>query len=460
MMSRSYIMIIEEGIKTFSLIGHGNDCKISFAVKGQTTPLTDLCAGDKIVGYISNHKKMFAYLFEAQESAEGNECVIEKVFESAIGPVLDSMDDDVKNIVLSHEQTESLIAITEEQYRKIVSSMMLKCSEKYAQESDDEIQEIHTIDESKRLKGGNNVLLYGVPGCGKSYTIKNKYCKDADVIERVVFHPDYTYGDFVGQILPLTGPESGKIRYEFSAGPFTRILSDAYNNPDKKYCLIIEEINRGNAPAIFGDIFQVLDRDESGNGAYEITNADVASKVYIYGKASKKIKLPSNLFIFATMNTSDQNVFTLDTAFQRRWNMRMVENDVFKSQIAKKAILDTTIKWAEFADTINGLIITKNVGMTSSEDKRLGAYFVTEKDLYFYTTEDGITQEDADDRNHNFPEKVLKYLWDDAFKFTREEVFKSDYGSLERLIKAFEDAEGDKRFNVFADDIFGLIQDK
>ena len=460
-MSKSYIMIIEEGIKTFSLIGHGNDCKISFAVKGQTTPLADLCAGDKIVGYISNNRKMFAYLFEAQEAAEGNECVIVKVFESSTGPVLDSMDDDVKNIVLSHEQTESLISITEEQYRKIIESMLNKCTEKYAQPSSDvEKQEMHTIDESKRLKGGVNILLYGVPGCGKSYTIMNKYCKDADAIERIVFHPDYTYGDFVGQILPLTDSETGKIRYEFSAGPFTRILSDAYNNPDKKYCLIIEEINRGNAPAIFGDIFQVLDRDENGNGAYEITNADVASKVYISGQESKKIKLPSNLFIFATMNTSDQNVFTLDTAFQRRWDMRMVENDVFKSQIAKKTILDTTIKWAEFADTINGLIITKNVGMTSSEDKRLGAYFVTEKDLYFFTTEDGITQEDADDRNHNFPEKVLKYLWDDAFKFTREEVFKSDYDSLEKLIKAFEDAEGDKRFSVFADDIFGLNQDE
>ena len=461
MMSKSYIMIIEEGIKTFSLIGHGNDCKISFAVKGQTTPLTDLCAGDKIVGYISNNKKMFAYLFEAQEAAEGNECVIVKVFESATGPVLDSMDDDVKNIVLSHEQTESLISITEEQYRKIVESMLNKCTEKYAQPSSNvEKQEAHIIDESKRLKGGVNVLLYGVPGCGKSYTIMNKYCKDADAIERVVFHPDYTYGDFVGQILPLTDFETGKIRYEFSAGPFTRILSDAYNNPEKKYCLIIEEINRGNAPAIFGDIFQVLDRDENGNGSYEITNADIAAKVYVYGQASKKIKLPSNLYIFATMNTSDQNVFTLDTAFQRRWNMRMVENDVFKSKIAKKNILDTNIKWAEFADIINGLIITKNVGMTSSEDKRLGAYFVTEKDLYFYTIEDGITQEDADDRNHNFPEKVLKYLWDDAFKFTREEIFKSDYDSLEKLIKAFEDAEGDKRFNVFADDIFGLNQDK
>ncbi len=323
-----------------------------------------------------------------------------------------------------------------------------------------ENEEVFTnnIDESTRKTGGMNVLLYGVPGCGKSFTIMTKYCKDADVIERVVFHPDYTYGDFVGQILPLTDAETGKIRYEFSPGPFTRVLSDAYNNPEKKYCLIVEEINRGNAPAIFGDIFQLLDRDESGSGAYEITNADIADRVYMRGQETKKIKLPSNLYIFATMNTSDQNVFTLDTAFQRRWNMRMVENDVFKSKIAQKPILDTNVKWANFADAINNLIIAKNVGMTSSEDKRIGAYFVTERDLKFFTTEDGITQEEADDRNHNFPEKVLKYLWDDAFKFTRDEVFKSEYDSLEKLIKAFETAQGDKRFRIFADDILGLNQ--
>ena len=316
------------------------------------------------------------------------------------------------------------------------------------------------IDESKRLKGGVNFLLYGVPGCGKSHIIKTKYCKDADEVERVVFHPDYTYGDFVGQILPLTDPDTGKIRYEFSPGSFTRILSAAYNHPAKKYCLIIEEINRGNAPAIFGDIFQLLDRDKDGNSKYEINNADVAGKVYAQGQASEKIKLPSNLFIFATMNTSDQNVFTLDTAFQRRWNMRMVENDVNKSKIANKDILDTEIKWALFANTINSLIITKNVGMTSSEDKRLGAYFVTEEDLHFYTISDGITQEEADDKNHNFPEKVLKYLWDDAFKFTRDEVFKSEYDSLEKLIKAFETATGKKRLAIFTDDIFGLNQDE
>lgn len=321
-----------------------------------------------------------------------------------------------------------------------------------------EISADNSIEKNRRIKGGKNVLLYGVPGCGKSFTIMTKYCKDADAVERVVFHPDYTYGDFVGQILPLTEEETGKIKYEFTAGPFTRVLSEAYNNPEKKYCLIIEEINRGNAPAIFGDIFQLLDRDEDGNGAYEITNLDIAAKVYLDGRTSKKIKLPSNLFIFSTMNTSDQNVFTLDTAFQRRWNMRMVENDVFKSTIAQKTILDTKIKWAEFADTINNLIIAKNVGMSSSEDKRLGAYFVTERDLYFFTTADGITQEEADDRNHNFPEKVLKYLWDDAFKFTREEVFRSGYDSLEKLIRAFENAQGDKRFSIFAEDIFGVDQ--
>lgn len=319
-----------------------------------------------------------------------------------------------------------------------------------------------TIDESSRLRGGINVLLYGVPGCGKSHTIKNRYCKDADGIERVVFHPDYTYGDFVGQIMPITG-DDGKIRYEYSPGPFTRILSAAYNNPTKKYCLVVEEINRGNAPAIFGDIFQLLDREENGSGSYEITNVDVADKMYINNKASvsdpSKIMLPSNLYIFAAMNTSDQNVFTLDTAFQRRWNMRMVENDVTKAlKIADKPILDTTIKWAEFNRIINELILSKNIGMASSEDKRLGAYFVTENDLYFYTTGDGITQEEADDRNHNFPEKVLKYLWDDAFKFTRDEVFQSAYDSLEKLIKAFENAKGNMRFNIFLNDIFELEQ--
>ena len=304
------------------------------------------------------------------------------------------------------------------------------------------------------LKGGRNVLLYGVPGSGKSYMVKHFYCNDAYGIERVVFHPDYTYGDFVGQILPVPY-ENGKIQYEFTPGPFTRIMYQAVQHPDKKYCLVIEEINRGNAPAIFGDIFQLLDRDENGSSSYEITNVDVAK--IVFGNNNKgKIKIPANLFIFATMNTSDQNVFTLDTAFQRRWDMRMVENNVAESRIAKFSILDTDITWETFNNRINELILAKNVGMASSEDKRLGAYFVTASDLHFYTTEDGLDQKEADDKNHNFPEKVLKYLWDDAFKFVRDEVFKEEFDSLEKLIKAFETKNGNSRFDIFLDDIFNL----
>uniref|UniRef100_UPI00265CBC67 AAA family ATPase n=2 Tax=Bacteria TaxID=2 RepID=UPI00265CBC67 len=108
------------------------------------------------------------------------------------------------------------------------------------------------LDKAARIDNGTNVLLYGVPGSGKSWTIEHEYCKKGTNVERLVFHPDYTYSDFIGQILPNVA-EDGQVSYKFTAGPFTNILADAYQNPDKEYILIIEEINRGNAPAIFGE---------------------------------------------------------------------------------------------------------------------------------------------------------------------------------------------------------------
>ncbi len=133
------------------------------------------------------------------------------------------------------------------------------------EENNMEDKEEKMIDESTRIPGGTNVILYGVPGAGKSWTIEHEYM-DADTkMERLVFHPDYTYSDFVGQILPKKKGED--ISYDFIPGPFTKIMRDAYRNPAKKFILAIEEINRGNAPAIFGDIFQLLDRDKKGNSA-------------------------------------------------------------------------------------------------------------------------------------------------------------------------------------------------
>ncbi len=273
---------------------------------------------------------------------------------------------------------------------------------------------------AKRVHFGTNRIFYGVPGSGKSYTIEQEV-KDC-YTKRVVFHPDYTYFDFVGQILPKA--VNGRVQYDFTAGPFTEILDYAVNNPAVKCVLIIEELNRGNAPAIFGELFQLLDRCEDevnlGESRYGIINHEIAKEVY--GDKDEIIKLPSNLSIFATMNTSDQNVFTLDTAFQRRWWMKYIPN-IFTIEQARKEIKGSKICWGAFATTVNRIMHESNDGIGSTEDKSLGAYFAQNNDF----------------EKERFSEKVIKYLWDDAFKMDRTAIFSGDYVSFEQLIGAYQD---------------------
>lgn len=329
---------------------------------------------------------------------------------------------------------------------------------------------ISTIDESQRVTSGENILLYGVPGSGKSWTIQHEYCDDEKYMERLVFHPDYMYSDFVGQILPVVKKDDEgkeKVRYEFKPGPFTKILKRAYKNPQKSYYLVIEEINRGNAPAIFGEIFQLLDRmDEDkdglkkGTSEYGITNENIALEVY--DNSDTKVRIPANLSILGTMNTSDQNVFTLDTAFQRRWIMRMIKNSFVKHRYADKPILDTTVSWKQFCEAINEEILRRN-NVTSSEDKRLGAYFVSADDLIYVETRDDATEKqliENEHKNARFAEKVIKYLWDDAFKFAHPDTFDTRrYKSLERIIDTFNTSIGNDRFKVFHENLRKLIID-
>ena len=297
---------------------------------------------------------------------------------------------------------------------------------------------------------GENIILYGVPGSGKSWTIKHKYCNDGERMERIVFHPDYNYSDFVGQILPKI-KEDSSVSYEFVPGPFTNLVRKAYDDPTKKYFLIIEELNRGNAPAIFGDIFQLLDRNKDGSSEYEITNNDVAQ--IVYGDKNHKVSIPSNMSIICTMNTSDQNVFTLDTAFQRRWHMKLIENK-FRGengkQIAKTKILDTDVTWGHFVASINEIILSKNIRITSSEDKRLGTHFIGDDDLEYV--------ENKEEQNSRFPEKVLKYLWDDVFKFNKEDIFDlTKVKSLEDVVEIFVTSEKNDRLKVFKENIYDTL---
>ncbi|GAA9004380.1 hypothetical protein Taiwan19_00560 [Helicobacter pylori] len=305
------------------------------------------------------------------------------------------------------------------------------------------------IDESVRIDGGKNIILYGVPGSGKSYALQRDYCNDNSVLEKIVFHPDYSYSDFVGQIMPSVD-DSGIVSYKFNPGPFTNILKKAYHNPQIKHVLVIDEINRGNAPAIFGEIFQLLDRlkhdkdgFKKGSSEYVINNIDIANIVHSDKNAS--IRIPSNLWIIATMNTSDQNVFTLDTAFQRRFSMQLIENsfenvdDDFKNM----KILDTDITWQKFCTTINEKIAQNNEGLSSMEDKRFGVYFVNIDDLK---------------SKENFAHKVIKYLWDDVFKFDRNIIFDTTkFNTLEATVKNFTKEKGRTQFDIFSDDVKELL---
>ncbi len=305
------------------------------------------------------------------------------------------------------------------------------------------------IDESVRIDGGKNIILYGIPGSGKSYTLQRDYCNDNSVVEKIVFHPDYSYSDFVGQIMPSVD-DSGIVSYKFNPGPFTNILKKAYHNPQIKHVLAIDEINRGNAPAIFGEIFQLLDRlkhdkdgFKKGSSEYAINNMDIANIVHSDKNAS--IRIPSNLWIIVTMNTSDQNVFTLDTAFQRRFSMQLIENsfenvdDDFKNM----KILDTDITWQKFCTTINEKIAQNNEGLSSMEDKRFGVYFVDIDDLK---------------SKENFAHKVIKYLWDDVFKFDRNIIFDTiKFNTLEAVVKNFTKEKGRTQFDIFSDDVKELL---
>lgn len=297
---------------------------------------------------------------------------------------------------------------------------------------------------SKGSIPSTNVLLYGVPGCGKSYYVEQNYENKVNdrLTIRIVFHPDYTYSDFVGQIMPVLekvenkdGIEEEKLQYKFIPGPFTRILQLAETYKDQQCLLIIEELNRGNAPAIFGEIFQLLDRNDDGTSKYAIYNREISKELYDteqQERPNEPIKLPPNLTIVATMNTSDQNVFTMDTAFQRRWQMKHIPNRFTGESLDEKSINhvakhlpNSEISWGVFAQTVNKRMHTANLGFGGTEDKSLGVYFATDNDL---------------DDTERFAEKVLKYLWDDAFKLGRKELFNDCSQGLSAVIEAYEDA--------------------
>lgn len=308
-------------------------------------------------------------------------------------------------------------------------------------------------DENKR--NSDTIVLqqiyYGAPGTGKSNEIKNMTAEggmfERDYTIRTTFHPDSDYASFVGAYKPYWKEDKDKIVYGFRPQPFLKAYIKAWKNPDKNVALIVEEINRGNCAQIFGDIFQLLDREKNGLSKYPIEcdlemkellasafnensedfGAPIPDNLYAdskdainsyysahYDNAFAKIKngeilaLPMNLSILATMNTSDQSLFPMDSAFKRRWEwiyepiVEGTDKDTGEKLKWKIEVDDThKVDWWKFLQKINAVIYS----LTSSEDKQLG-YFFCQPDK-----EDGVTIS-----KNLFVGKVIFYLWNEIFK--------------------------------------------
>lgn len=325
---------------------------------------------------------------------------------------------------------------------------------------------------------GLQQIYYGAPGTAKSKTIKDLTFGESVI--RTTFHPDSDYASFVGTYKPITEEvdlrdcygkkvidddtkevvKEERIAYKFIPQAFLEAYVKAWKKlgANKKQFLIIEEINRGNCAQIFGDLFQLLDRNEYGFSDYpivadkdmqkylekefegwEITNKDEINQ--LYGEANmvnlimkgERLVLPSNLYIWATMNTSDQSLFPIDSAFKRRWDWKYVPIREGRDKETNAHLNwyintgDKQYKWWSFISKVNELIGS----LTNSEDKKLGYFFCKAKD----------GEIDAD----LFVSKVIFYLWNDVFK---------DYGFDD---KDFQDEEGKiLSFDRFYEDVNGV----
>ena len=288
-------------------------------------------------------------------------------------------------------------------------------------------------------------IFYGAPGTGKSHSVKTETeaWEERGRVVRTTFHPDSDYSTFVGAYKPTT--ESVQrydiynkpmtrdgvpvmeqiITYEFVGQAFLQAYIDAWKNREEPEFLIIEEINRGNCAQIFGDLFQLLDRGDDGYSEYAIKAdkdlqkhlskafKEVEIEDFPNVKAGKELLLPNNLYIRATMNTSDQSLFPIDSAFKRRWDWKY--RPISNAQLGWKIEADGMLyDWWEFLERIN-----REIGATTnSEDKKLGYFFCKAK-------EGRISAE-------TFVGKVVFYLWNDVFK---------DY---ELSNSFFDDGEGGK----------------
>ena len=318
-----------------------------------------------------------------------------------------------------------------------------------------------------------NLIYFGAPGTGKSHAL-NAEAKEVfrGNVERVTFYADYLHSQFVGSYKPAM--DGKDITYKFQPGPFTRVLCKALENKDIPYCLIIEELNRAEAASVFGDLFQLLDRGPNGVSQYPVSISEDFKK-YLNdtfngdkndgekgrdrlnklvratmspgsdssgtdntadadGHDCDMIVIPNNMYIWATMNSADQGVFPLDTAFKRRWQFKY-----FGLDDGEEALSDEGRNtWNRIRKAINKKLVELGV----NEDKCMGPFFLNEEEQKMGNFDEA------------FRNKVIMYLFEDAAKYHNKELFAKPTMTLGELFDAWKGTKlEDKARAVFGDSI-------
>lgn len=313
-----------------------------------------------------------------------------------------------------------------------------------------------------------NLIFFGAPGTGKSYSLNKRVEEiigenNSNLYERVTFHPDYSYSNFVGTYKPVSEKdENGNdiITYKFVPGPFLRILKKAIYSKNgsspEPYFLIIEEINRANFASVFGDVFQLLDRNGDGESEYFI---DTSEEMREYLKDTsgmfveddglkvefddfKKIRIPSNMFIWATMNSADQGVFYMDTAFKRRWDFEHIDINPEGLNDAEFNLpnRENRISWNNLRKEINSFLLNE---FDLNEDKLIGYYFIS-----------NIENLDDEGFKNAFKNKVIMYLFEDAAKSRRDTLFEN---CEEKTYSGICDKFDQEGINIFNDKLIRKI---
>lgn len=290
----------------------------------------------------------------------------------------------------------------------------------------------------------HQVIISGCPGSGKSFRLEEMISSSNAKVFRTQFHPETSYYDFVGAYRPqpvyegpvsvgfveldLTSFELGRpmIDYRFVAGPLTRALVYALTRPDQNVVVQIEELNRGNPAAIFGDVLQLLDRDDSGASRYSVApTVELLAHIRAQtGLEVEELRLPPNLYLWATMNSADQGVYPIDSAFRRRWSYSYMGYSIACRYPDAERIITyggKTYDWDKFRAAVNAKLVDLNV----HEDKLVGPYFMTVQQL---ASSSDVLQ------------KLFLYLWDDVLRFRQHELFPSK--SFSDVVTQWSDGAG------------------